>query len=164
MPPHALVNATDHHHKQQTNSTAAEAMIERIDSVLSGISSPFHARHPTSKILTLTNSDMNMSITTSPYFGRPEFSPVSSSHLGGRSGKSAWGVVVLHWMKIILQFYLFISGLDTEFARFRSITQRSVSLLRITKPYSLPEDVALVDIEYIGALFLSPPSTPVPTH
>lgn len=34
--------------------------------------------------------------------------------------------------------------LDTEFARFRSLQDRSLSLLRITKPYSLPSEVASV--------------------
>lgn len=34
--------------------------------------------------------------------------------------------------------------LDTEFARFRSVTERSLTLLRITKPYSLPTEIANV--------------------
>lgn len=31
---------------------------------------------------------------------------------------------------------------ETEFARFRSESQRNVNILRITRPYSLPEDIA----------------------
>lgn len=51
--------------------------------------------------------------------------------------------------------------LDTEFARFRSLKERSLSLLRITKPYSLPAEVASVvslvdDILRFPALRSSP--------
>lgn len=53
--------------------------------------------------------------------------------------------------------------LDTEFARFRSLKDRALSLLRITKPYSLPAEIASVvnlvdDILRFPALRSSPTS------